>query len=370
MENARFTTLVDQIYRAAFDDGAWPALTNTIAAAFNTGSTVVQLRDLPRGGIRILGRTPNASAKADLAYRDYYHRLDIWTERGALLAPMVTMEGAQVIAPEAFAETEIYQDFFKSLGIFHVIGAAIPVSRDQLGIIGIHRARGDGVFRNGAPRALDLLLPHLQRSLQLRARLVPATAELPETRDQDSCVLVVDRDMRLLRSSAVADDLLRHQNGLLISEGQLVCQNARATATLAKLVFEAAATTAARCGTPGGFVSVPRSNLFPLAVQVAPFSAVRNIEGDATPAAILIVRDPLRTSNTFARTVQTIFALSPAEAAIAEGLARGTSIHDIAAHNGVTYHTARTQLKALMRKTGTSRQGELIALLLKSLPAA
>ena len=57
-----------------------------------------------------------------------------------------------------------------------------------------------------------------------------------------------------------------------------------------------------------------------------------------------------------------------AEALIAEGLARGHAVQDIALANGVSYHTARTQLKSLMRKTSTSRQGELIALLLKSLP--
>lgn len=358
----RFTRLVDKIYHCAFDDSAWPDLAATFAASFETASTVFQLRDLATDGIRILGRTANASASADLAYRTYYHRLDVWTEKGARLAPMTVMNGEQVISAKDLAASEIYTDFFRGLGIFQVIGAAFPVGATQFGIVGIHRDRHQTPFDADAERRLTMLLPHLQRSLQLRQHL---TLDNTDTR---SCTLVVDANMRILRSSTMADDLLRHGDGLYLANGALASYSPDTTAALARHVADAVGTMAARHGTPGGLVSVPRLHGFPLTVQIAPFAFKQNVQGDSAPAAMLIVRDPERMPSDFTKLVENAFGLTRAEALIAEGLARGHAVQDIALANGVSYHTARTQLKSLMRKTSTSRQGELIALLLKSLP--
>lgn len=362
----RFTHLVDRIYHCAFDDSAWPELASTFAAAFDTASTVFQLRDLSNGGIRILGRTANANANADLAYRTHHHRLDVWTEKGARLAPMTVMNGEQVISTKDFAASEIYCNFFRPLGIFHVIGAAFPVSADQLGIMGVHRDRDQTQFDADAERRLSALLPHLQRSLQLRRHLTPDAS--PNPHDAQLCTLVVDANMRILRSSVAADDLLRHGDGLYLANGMIASYSPDTTAALTRHVANAVGTMAARHGEPGGLVSVPRLHGFPLTVQIAPFAFKRNVQGDSAPAAMLIVRDPERMPSDFAKSVETIFGLTRAEALIAEGLARGLAVQEIAIANGVTYHTARTQLKTLMRKTGTSRQGEVIALLLKSLP--
>jgi DNA-binding CsgD family transcriptional regulator len=56
------------------------------------------------------------------------------------------------------------------------------------------------------------------------------------------------------------------------------------------------------------------------------------------------------------------FRLTPAEARIALGIARGEPLSDIADLHGITVQTARTQLKSVFSKTRTNRQTELAVL--------
>ena len=59
------------------------------------------------------------------------------------------------------------------------------------------------------------------------------------------------------------------------------------------------------------------------------------------------------------------FRLTPAEARIAIGIARGAPLSDIADLHGITVQTARTQLKSVFSKTHTNRQAQLAVLLME-----
>jgi DNA-binding CsgD family transcriptional regulator len=57
------------------------------------------------------------------------------------------------------------------------------------------------------------------------------------------------------------------------------------------------------------------------------------------------------------------FSLSPAEANVASRLAGGFSPEEIADQLQLSRETVRNQIKSIFAKTGTHRQGELIALI-------
>jgi DNA-binding CsgD family transcriptional regulator len=56
------------------------------------------------------------------------------------------------------------------------------------------------------------------------------------------------------------------------------------------------------------------------------------------------------------------FHLTPAESRLATWISSGMSLRDSANQIGITYETARNQLKAVFAKTGAHRQAELVAL--------
>jgi DNA-binding CsgD family transcriptional regulator len=64
-----------------------------------------------------------------------------------------------------------------------------------------------------------------------------------------------------------------------------------------------------------------------------------------------------------AETLRTVFDLTHAEARIAQSLARGESLEEIAQRLDIRMSTARTQLASIFAKTSTCRQGKLVAIL-------
>jgi DNA-binding CsgD family transcriptional regulator len=82
------------------------------------------------------------------------------------------------------------------------------------------------------------------------------------------------------------------------------------------------------------------------------------------PAMGILVVTPLGSSGTLSGDLLNgLFDLSPAEIRAAQGLLAGKSIEDLATDLGLSRETIRSQVKAVLAKTGTSRQADLIALL-------
>jgi DNA-binding CsgD family transcriptional regulator len=103
----------------------------------------------------------------------------------------------------------------------------------------------------------------------------------------------------------------------------------------------------------------------PLSVLVAPFRPARDGFGAPLPAAILFIHDPEH-GGLSQPLLQELFALTPAEAAVAAALACGRTVEAIATDCGISLNTARTHLKRIFAKTGTRRQAEAVALLARS----
>lgn len=64
-----------------------------------------------------------------------------------------------------------------------------------------------------------------------------------------------------------------------------------------------------------------------------------------------------------AQLLQECFDLTSAEVKLAQNLARGLSLEEAARHLNIKMSTARSQLAAIFAKTGSQRQGKLIAIL-------
>jgi DNA-binding CsgD family transcriptional regulator len=64
--------------------------------------------------------------------------------------------------------------------------------------------------------------------------------------------------------------------------------------------------------------------------------------------------------------LQRLFGLTRAEAAVTEKIAAGETLAEAASALMISQQTARTQLKAVFRKTNTRRQAELVKLVLST----
>lgn len=64
-----------------------------------------------------------------------------------------------------------------------------------------------------------------------------------------------------------------------------------------------------------------------------------------------------------ANLLDALFDLSPAEARVARSLTEGEGVGNIAARTGLSEGTVRSQVNAILLKTGLNRQAELVGLL-------
>jgi DNA-binding CsgD family transcriptional regulator len=60
-----------------------------------------------------------------------------------------------------------------------------------------------------------------------------------------------------------------------------------------------------------------------------------------------------------------LYGLTQREAILASELATGSTVEDAAEQLAITYETARTHLRRIFSKTETSRQSELVSLLIR-----
>ena len=114
-----------------------------------------------------------------------------------------------------------------------------------------------------------------------------------------------------------------------------------------------------------GFLSISRtSGRRPFAVMVAPLLAAPagGVVSDAVVA--LFVSDPDAGRISEAESLAKLYALTHSEAELVRLLALGHSLEEAAAKRGVSVNTARSHLKHAFAKTGTSRQGELVRLVI------
>jgi len=92
-----------------------------------------------------------------------------------------------------------------------------------------------------------------------------------------------------------------------------------------------------------------------------------SISGLRLADAVLFLIDADKTPPTITTRLQIVFGLTPAETRLAVYLVAGKSLVEISAYLHLSRETIKSQLRSLFEKTGTHRQGELIALILSSI---
>ena len=89
----------------------------------------------------------------------------------------------------------------------------------------------------------------------------------------------------------------------------------------------------------------------------------RPLAGIPAPVALVLIRDPEQQRPIGLDALKQGYALTSREAELALSLTEGETLQRTADRLGMTYETARTHLRHILSKTGTSRQAELMTLL-------
>ena len=277
--------------------------------------------------------------------------------------------------PDAdFVPTDLYQDHFKRLGIYHVIHGCLFDDDTMTGGITFTRNEGQPDFDRSDLDILEALAPHLERGLKLHQKVRTANGRNRVVMDAwdhvSQAVVVISNAGKVVFSNKAFECFLSKGSGIEIDRyGRLVCDSSRDTTAMWDLINGAFAPKRGKAASFGGAMRVNRvSGKLPLSVLIAPFAETVNCGLDPESLALLLISDPEEISGTLERDLRQMYGFTQAEARFAALLAEGFSLIEAGEELRVTQNTVRTHLKRLFWKTDTNRQGSLIKLIL-SLPS-
>lgn len=173
---------------------------------------------------------------------------------------------------------------------------------------------------------------------------------------------------QILLTNRAASEILSKQDGLVATKAGLRAKSVSESAQLQKLIFQALETAVGKGVSPAGGLLVARQEGRPLQVLVTPSKGLPlnlNLGRPAYGYAVVLVTDPSQNDCPAPEVVDAFFDLTPAEYRVAKLLVEGKSPRDIAKCLNVSANTVKSQLASVYGKTGTTRQAELVRLLMK-----
>jgi DNA-binding CsgD family transcriptional regulator len=219
-----------------------------------------------------------------------------------------------------------------------------------------------------APALVRVLKPHTTPALHSHlASSQNASTSLRSKLDLLALgVILLSPKGRVVTMNSAAERLLE-DGGLQVTRDRLLAEGAAESARLQQLVAEATAAPADAGSEPAGVLTVSRRNRSPLQLLVSPARGF-DLDERHPVRAIVFAGDPAQGAGLTNETLRVLFGLTPAECRLAILLADGHSLTTIAGMVGVSRNTVKSQLSSIYGKTGTSRQAQLVRLLLQ-LPA-
>jgi DNA-binding CsgD family transcriptional regulator len=362
-------TLVGLIYDAVADASRWPAFLEAFVRAIGGRKATLSLRDSKHPEFAMV--TWFGWSDEDVqVYIERYAAADPWGVASGRWPEGVAGTDREICPREEMEPTVAFREYYAPRDAIHGIGGTILVTDTGQSIIAAVRGAKDGPFGELEKALILPLLPHLRRAALLHGELGSLRSQLSAfTSHLDRyphSLLLIDVERRLLYANAAAREIMESKDGFVMEAGQVSLTSRKQDAAFREAVGKMASDSDAsllRLEVPRPsrqqpyrlmLMPVQASGVVPLAVSL-PAVSVLIIDSDSQPEPDLAV-------------LRELFSLTPAEARVAGRLVLGRNVEEIAADAGISIETVRTHIKRILSKTATERQGELISLMLRSVP--
>lgn len=362
--------ITDLLYEGVLSPQGWTHAMQAIGTRLDAHAFhQCEIRRGDRGVQSVTAALGNAPAPEKLLeYETHYAAIDVRIPASWGLREGQWMLDHEHFAPATFECSPIYAEFLASIDVRHTAAMPLRDGDETRDFLVFMRHADQQPYGQRESALLQQLMPHLVRANRLRhagGRLAAEAAlGLAALDALPQCVAVLGPRCHVRYLNAAAERALAAAvvppGGLAVAQGRLQCADPAAQARLARDVAVACgacprADPADTGGADGGAAAVtvlPLQAAHPLAAawRSVPLALVAwhgveeaNAGADAEKLARL----------------RAVLGLSPTEARLALHLSRGGTVKGFCAVQGCGWHTARTHMHNLLRKTGCRSQAEL-----------
>lgn len=374
-EDGQIIELIGQLYEVSGDLSNWLTFMESLRVLTGSATAIVRSSDQVTGQ----GFAPLAIPHNTLqmrAYGELYHpaALELFRHNPLFLEAGAVATRRMVIDDSTFERSRLYREFFGPQGWYHLINAVFDVSGQVVLSLTLNRTRQAGPYGQADIDLLRWLLPHMRRSMQLFSQLRQVSdlgQVLVDSLDfLPVGVVLAGTEGDVFATNRTAREILADQDGLKLTRGgRLLADRPETDGRLQEMIAKASGVGLADRG-PVGTLAVTRSEgKQDLGLMV--FAAGGTASGMVQPegCAAIYLSDPAQRIETAEPVLQGLYGLTRAEARLAAELVRGHTLEQAASDKGVSLNTVRTHLKRVFAKTGTTRQADLVSLLLSGVEA-
>jgi DNA-binding CsgD family transcriptional regulator/PAS domain-containing protein len=369
--------LVERIYEAVIEPDSWDAFIQELSD--HLGGPAIQM------SLRLPDTMPGPDAFRRVGLDENYQPAFVkhvveglpWGSISNAAYKGRFASASEVLTDVSIEETPFYLEFMQPQGlaadwpVIHLIAEheGMPLS----GVM-IYRREGGREIGEDDFALLDALVPHLSRAYALYTQLSQTRHEreaLAEVTDRLPIgVIILDAEGRVLRQNRSAAQILATRDGLTLERNRPAARDSYENRELQEKISRAVKDPASVDSTGGEVMIISRESgrrAFP--VMVGPLLVARPEHVTDEACAVLFIADTEGRQIVTTQNLETLYQLTHAEAELVRLVAEGRSLEQVATERGVTMNTVRSQLKQVFSKTDTSRQGELVHLVLSGVAA-
>lgn len=357
-------TLLDELYGPALHADDWSAALERCVRQFGARDFALATSEKGLGvtGHFTTGRGLDEDARRQ--YRDHFYALDPKRALFEPAGPGFLFNDALHFDERFVAASTFYQEFSAPLGLRHTLDLFVAGDgKSELYVAAMRTAR-QGPFQAADASLIRGVGRHFERAHGLGRKLRAARTAAGVLDVLSFGVVVLDEAGRAALVNTAARRTL-DSGEIRLVQGRL---SARAPAVDRALQ---AGLDRARSDAPAepSVLRAPRADGAAWIVWVMRLPASSALAAREAPGVLVLIGDSRRSGELGRQSVCGLFGLTEAEADLAIALARGRTLQEIADERGVRLSTVRSQLLAVLGKTGVHRQADLVRLL-TTLPGA
>jgi DNA-binding CsgD family transcriptional regulator len=359
-----FDSAVDAIYRATLDETGWVEALEAVGALGGGHGVTLEMHDrttrelllfqqngMPTGGIQ--------------RYAEHFHRVCPRLPWGRRDRVGTAIFDYRFVDESQMRGLEFYEDFLMPDGFRYMVGGVVANHGNRFGIVAAHRSPSAGHADDATIVAMERLLPHLARALEIQRRLQLADAKAATLADALELVtvgvVVLTDSGRPLFVNNEARRLCSDQSGLSLSKSALVARRPPEAERLRTIQQQS------------GAMCIDAFGARPLSLVAARLpqrSWPYTFGVPQRAACVLFIKDTTTSPLVLEEVLISAYGLTPAEVLMVQALAAGASVAEHAEQRQVSMNTARSHLKHLRTKLGVRSQAELVRRLAQLAPAA